>query len=82
MFEELTLCEMQEVEGGWNWGAILGGAALVVACIGVTVATGGIGLCSIPVILGAGTTAEIAVAGAAVVGSGLGGAAIGYGATH
>ena len=43
MFKELTLCEMQEVDGGWNWGAVLGGAALVVACIGVTVSTGGIG---------------------------------------
>ena len=79
---ELSMDEMVMIDGGWNWGTVLGGASLVVACIGVTVGTGGIGACSIPLILGAGTSAEIAVAGAAIVGSAIGGAAIGYGATH
>lgn len=81
-FNELNVNEMMEVDGGWDWATVLGGAALVVACVGVTVATGGMGLCSVPVILGAGTAGEIAIAGAAVAGSALGGAAIGYGATH
>lgn len=81
-FTELNEQEMMSVDGGWDWGIVLGGTALAVACIGVTLSTGGIGLCSIPLILGAGTTAEIAVAGAAVAGSAVAGAAIGYGATH
>lgn len=81
-FCEMTNEENLLIDGGWDWGTVLAGAGLVVACVGVTVATGGIGLCSVPVILGAGTSAEIAVAGAAVVGSAVGGAAIGYGATH
>jgi hypothetical protein len=81
-FSVLNNTEMLTIDGGWNWGAVLGGAALVVACIGVTITTGGIGLCSVPLIIGAGTTAEIAVAAVAVAGSALGGAAMGYGATH
>lgn len=81
-FCEMTQNEVMTVDGGWNWGTVLAGTSLVVACVGVTIATGGIGLCSVPLILGAGTAAEIAVAGAAVVGAAAGGAAIGYGATH
>lgn len=79
---ELSQDEMKAVDGGWNWGVVLSGAGLVVACMGITLATGGIGLCTVPLILGAGTSAEIAIAGTAVVGSAIGGAAIGYGATN
>lgn len=82
MFNELTNQELMSVNGGWNWGTVLGGAGLVVACIGVVACTGGIGACSIPLILSAGTAGEIALAGTTAVLSGLGGAAIGYGATH
>ena len=33
-FSVLNNTEMLTIDGGWNWGAVLGGAALVVACIG------------------------------------------------
>lgn len=81
-FCEMSLDEMQAVDGGWDWGLVLTGTSLVVACVGVAIGTGGIGFCSIPLIIGAGTHAEIAVAGATVLGAGLGGLAAGYGATH
>lgn len=78
-FVELTNDEMYLVDGGWNWAQVLGGAALVVAAVGLTVATGGIGLVSVSLLLGAGTSGELAVAGIAAVASVLGGAAIGHG---
>ena len=81
-FCEMSLDEVMSIDGGWDWGTVLAGTSLVVACVGVTIATGGIGLCSVPLILGAGTVTEIAVAGVAVTGAAIGGAAIGYGATH
>ncbi len=81
-FYEMSENEAMNIDGGWDWETVLGGTALVVACIGLTFATGGIATCSIPLILGAGTATEIAGAGVAVAGSALGGAAIGYGATH
>lgn len=81
-FCEMSLDEMQTVDGGWDWDITLGGAALFVACLSVAVGTGGIGFCSIPLILGAGTSAEIAVAGATVVGAAVSGSAVAYGATH
>lgn len=81
-FCEMTENEVVQITGGWNWGTVIAGTGLVVACIALTVGTGGIGACSLPLILGAGTTTEIVVAGTALVGSAIGGGAIGYGATH
>jgi hypothetical protein len=82
MFTELTNQDLVSVNGGLNWGTVLGGAALVVGAAALVVGTGGLGFVAVPVILGAGTSGEIALAGLACAASGLGGAAIGYGATH
>lgn len=77
-------CEMEQNEilacdGGADLGAMLAGAGLVVASVALVVGTGGIGACSLPLILGAGTATEIAVAGTALVGSAVGGYITGYG---
>lgn len=65
-FCELSENEMMMVDGGWNWGTVLGGAALVVGCIAVA-ASGPVGWVGAAALCGA---------------SALGGAAIGHGATH
>lgn len=65
-FTELSMVEMEVIAGGWSWGEVLGGAGLVVACIGVA-AAGPVGWAGAAALCGA---------------SGLGGAAIGWGATH
>ena len=75
---ELNEDEMMEVDGG-GWGEVLGGAALVVAAVGLTVATGGIGTIGVATVIGAGSSAEIAVAAVACAASAIGGAAIGSG---
>lgn len=62
---ELRTEELICIEGGWNWGLVLGGAALVVTCIGVA----GAAPVSLPIL----------AAGALCAASGLGGAAIGTG---
>ena len=67
-FIELSMNEMTMIDGGWDWGIVLGGTALVVEVIGVA-ATAPV---SIPVV----------AAGALCAASALGGAAIGYGMTH
>lgn len=65
-FTDLSANEMELIIGGWNWTAVLAGAGTVVACIGVA-ATGPVGWAAAATLCGA---------------SGLGGAAIGWGATH
>lgn len=67
-FVELNNSELYEIDGGWDWGLILGGAALVIATIGVAA--------SAPVSL------PILASGALCASSALGGSAIGYGITH
>ena len=65
-FAELSVNEMEMIDGGWNWGTVLGGAALVVGCIGVA-ASGPVGWAGAAALCGA---------------SGLGGAAVGWGMTN
>jgi hypothetical protein len=64
-FAPLSQDEMMAVDGGVDWGAVLGGAGLVVACIAVVVTAP----VSVPAI----------AAGALVVASGVGGYAVGTG---
>ena len=61
-FGEISETEMMNIAGGWDWGIVLGGSALVAATAPV----------SLPLLS----------SGALCAGSALGGAAIGYGATH
>jgi len=61
-FTELSINEMENVNGGWDWGTV------VVGCIAVA-ATAPV---SLPALAG----------GALCVASGVGGAAVGWGATH
>ncbi|AEF16793.1 hypothetical protein Thexy_0748 [Thermoanaerobacterium xylanolyticum LX-11] len=81
-FMELTEEDLMIIDGGVNWGVTLGGTALLISAIGLTIATGGLGFMPVSVILGAGTGAEIAIAGVATAASALSGTAIGYGLTH
>lgn len=67
-FTELSINEMENVNGGWDWGTVIGGAALVVGCIAVA-ATAPV---SLPALAG----------GALCIASGVGGVAVGWGATH
>lgn len=67
-FVEINEREMMNIDGGWDWGLVLGGAALVIEVIGVAATA--------PVSL------PILAAGALCAGAAVGGAAIGYGATH
>lgn len=64
-FKELTEIEMYAVDGGWNWELVLGGAALVAACIAVAASA----LVSLPIL----------ASGTLCVCSGLGGYAMGTG---
>lgn len=67
-FIELSTDEMINIEGGWDWGIVLSGAALAVEIITVAATAPA----SIPVL----------AAGALCAGSAVAGASIGYGATH
>lgn len=67
-FVEISEREMMNIDGGWDWGVVLGGTALVIEVIAVAA--------SAPVSL------PILAAGALCAGAAVGGAAIGYGATH
>lgn len=79
---ELTINELIETDGGINWGLVVGGTALVIGAVGLTIATGGIGTVAVGTILGAGTSTELAVSGLACFGGAVGGGAIGHGLTH
>lgn len=66
-FAELSAYEMSEVDGGWNWDTVLGGAGLFIATVGVA----------------ASLTTPVGWAGIACCGTSfLSGVAMGYGATH
>ncbi len=78
-FCEMSFNEVEMIDGGVQWGTVLAGAGIVVASVGLTLATGGIGVCSIPLILGAGTSTEIAVAATALVTSTIGSVGMSYG---
>ena len=73
-FDEINL---EEINGGVNWGQIVAGTTLIVGVAGLTIATGGIGTASVGLLLGAGTGSELTVAGLACFGSAVGGGAIG-----
>ncbi len=67
-FAELSANELEMVDGGIEWGAALGGAALVIACVAFAA--------TCPV-----AAAGIA-GGLAIDAAGLGGYAVGWGLTH
>jgi len=67
-FVEMNYIELMETDGGWDWGIVLGGAAVVVECLAVAATAPA----SLPIL----------AAGALLALSGLGGFAMGYGATH
>ena len=67
-FGEISETEMMNIAGGWDWGIVLGGSALVIEVIEVAATA--------PVSL------PLLASGALCAGAALGGAAIGYGATH
>ena len=74
-FAEVNL---EEINGGVDWDAVVGGTGLVIAAVALTVATGGIGTMAV----GAAFAASGSVASLGCVGGAVGGAAIGWGATH
>lgn len=67
-FENFNADELENVDGGVEWGAALGGAALVIACVAFAA--------TCPV-----AAAGIA-GGFAIDAAGLGGYAVGWGLTH
>lgn len=67
-FAELSANDMETIDGGIEWGAALGGAALVIACVAFAA--------TCPV-----AAAGIA-GGFAIDAAGLGGYAVGWGLTH
>jgi hypothetical protein len=79
---ELTAEQIDEVSGAINWTEVAVGASLISLGIAFTVVSGGTGAVAIGVIVGAGTSAEIAAAAAAIGLSALGGYAMGEGFVH
>jgi hypothetical protein len=79
---ELTAAQIDEVSGGVDWTEVAVGATLISLGIAFTVVSGGTGAVAIGVIVGAGTSTEIAAAAAAVGLSALGGYAMGDGFVH
>lgn len=69
-FNEINL---EEINGGVNWGSLVAGTALVVGAVGLTVATGGIGTMAVGAVFATNGT----VAGLACFGGAVGGGAIG-----
>lgn len=67
-FIEISENEALNIDGGWDWGLVLLGATLVVEVVAVAA--------SAPVSL------PVLAAGGLCAASAVGGAAIGYGATH
>lgn len=71
-FNTLSMEELENTNGGVDWGAVAGGAGLVVACIGIGVAVAAVPILALPA-LGEGAVCVI---------SGVGGYTMGYGFTH
>ncbi|SHF16955.1 hypothetical protein SAMN02745195_01999 [Thermoanaerobacter uzonensis DSM 18761] len=80
-FMELTEDDLMVIDGGVNWAVVAAGTGIVLGAAALAVSAG-LAFVPVAVILGAGTSGEIALAGLTVAASGIGGATIGYGFSH
>ncbi|MGB9680416.1 MAG: hypothetical protein ACPLW7_00095 [Minisyncoccia bacterium] len=80
-FMELTEEDSMVIDGGVDWAVVAAGTGIVLGAAALAVSAG-LAFVPVAVILGAGTSGEIALAGLTVAASGIGGATIGYGFSH
>lgn len=72
-FVEINESEMMNIDGGWDWGIVLGGTALFIEVLAVSHSV---------VVAAATAPVSIPVAAALCAASALSGSAVAYGATH